>query len=191
MPNKLSNAEIVKMILDGMADNATEEEDLIHLLVENKVSRNVHRKSKESLTLGDRVADKVAKTAGSWAFILCFLSILVLWIVSNAILFTKPFDPFPFILLNLLLSCVAALQAPVIMMSQNRQEEKDRIRNMQPPVSGEEIMEIFGLTPCKEVGLIKDAIKDAILDGIIPNEYEAAKAFALERGRKLGLTSQT
>jgi len=66
-------------------------------------------------------------------------------------------------------------------------EEKDRIRNMQPPVSGEEIMEIFGLAPCKEVGLIKDAIKDAILDGIIPNDAEAAKAFMLERGRKLGL----
>lgn len=66
-------------------------------------------------------------------------------------------------------------------------EEKDRIRNMQPPVSGEEIMEIFGLAPCKEVGLIKDAIKDAILDGIIPNDAEAAREFMLERGRKLGL----
>jgi len=66
-------------------------------------------------------------------------------------------------------------------------EDKDRIRNMQPPVSGEEIMEIFGLSPCKEVGLIKDAIKDAILDGIIPNDAEAARAFMLERARKLGL----
>jgi uncharacterized membrane protein len=65
MPNKPSNAEIVKMILDGMAGDAAEEEDLIHLLIENKVSRNVQRKSKESLTLGERVADKVAKTAGS------------------------------------------------------------------------------------------------------------------------------
>jgi len=66
-------------------------------------------------------------------------------------------------------------------------EEKDRIRNMQPPVSGEEIMEIFGLDPCKEVGLIKDAIKDAILDGIIPNDAEAARAFMMERAGKLGL----
>jgi uncharacterized membrane protein len=128
MPSKPGNAEIVKMILDGMASDEAEEEDLIHLLIENKVSRNVQRKSRESLTLGERVADKVAKTAGSWAFIFSFCGILAIWIISNAILLTKPFDPYPFILLNLFLSCVAALQAPVIMMSQNRQEEKDRIR---------------------------------------------------------------
>ena len=66
-------------------------------------------------------------------------------------------------------------------------EEKDRIRHMQPPVSGEEIMELFGLAPCQEVGLIKDAIKEAILDGVIPNDAEAARAFMLERARKLGL----
>jgi uncharacterized membrane protein len=128
MPNKPGNAEIVKMILEGMADDAAEEEDLIHLLVEHKVSKNVQPRSRESLTLGERVADRVAKTAGSWAFIFSFCGLLAIWIVSNAILLTKPFDPYPFILLNLFLSCIAALQAPVIMMSQNRQEEKDRIR---------------------------------------------------------------
>jgi len=79
------------------------------------------------LTIGQRVADKVASFGGSWTFILSFLSFLLLWIAANVfILSNKGFDPYPFILLNLILSCVAALQAPVIMMSQNRQGEKDR-----------------------------------------------------------------
>lgn len=81
------------------------------------------------LTLGQRVADKVAVFGGSWKFIVTFMCILGLWIIVNSIvLIWKPFDPYPFILLNLILSCIAAIQAPVIMMSQNRQEAKDRLR---------------------------------------------------------------
>ena len=84
---------------------------------------------KNAYTLGQRVADKVAEFGGSWTFIISFAVFLSLWIIANvAFLANKGFDPYPFILLNLILSCIAALQAPVIMMSQNRQEEKDRER---------------------------------------------------------------
>jgi uncharacterized membrane protein len=83
----------------------------------------------EKRTLGQRLADRLAAFGGSWKFILIFMSILFGWIILNSIiLITRRFDPFPFILLNLVLSCLAALQAPVIMMSQNRQEAKDRLR---------------------------------------------------------------
>jgi uncharacterized membrane protein len=81
----------------------------------------------EKTTSGQRIADKVAKFGGSWRFIILFTVILAIWIIFNATLPQKErFDPYPFILMNLVLSCIAALQAPVIMMSQNRQEEKDR-----------------------------------------------------------------
>lgn len=83
----------------------------------------------QDYTFGQRVADKVAEFGGSWTFIISFVVFLTLWIITNVFfLVNKGFDPFPFILLNLILSCIAALQAPVIMMSQNRQEEKDRER---------------------------------------------------------------
>ena len=79
-------------------------------------------------TLGEKSADKVAKVAGSWGFIISFLAILALWMAVNAYAWINAWDPFPFILLNLVLSCLAALQAPVILMSQNRQAQKDRQR---------------------------------------------------------------
>lgn len=84
----------------------------------------------EKLTLGQRISDKVARFGGSWAFIISFFIVLVIWILFNTLApAADNFDPYPFILMNLVLSCIAALQAPIIMMSQNRQEEKDRQRS--------------------------------------------------------------
>ena len=84
----------------------------------------------KKLTLSSRIADKVSSFGGSWRFILLFALFMLLWMIINIYLLTRPFDPFPFILLNLILSTVAAIQAPVIMMSQNRKEEKDRQRSV-------------------------------------------------------------
>ncbi len=97
---------------------------------ENLIVQNLRNPAKEMLTRGQRVSDKVARFGGSWLFIISFLIILTVWIVYNvSVPKGKEFDPYPFILMNLILSCIAALQAPIIMMSQNRQEEKDRKRN--------------------------------------------------------------
>lgn len=101
----------------------------IEQLAATRHVRNVNELHEESRTLGEKISDKMAEFAGSWTFIIIFGSIIILWVLLNSLqLLLKPFDQFPFILLNLLLSCIAALQAPVIMMSQNRQEAKDRIR---------------------------------------------------------------
>ncbi len=97
-----------------------------------RVSKLVHRDILTQMTFGERVADKVAQFGGSWGFIGLFGGILVVWMVVNAwVLARHPFDPYPFILLNLVLSTLAALQAPVIMMSQNRQAHKDRMHAQQ------------------------------------------------------------
>jgi len=111
-------------------DNELGDEQLIHLLLESKVSLNVDAQDEKG-SFGQRAADAVAKFAGSWGFIGSFLGVMLIWIVLNVVLYSiknSAFDPYPFILLNLLLSCVAAVQAPLIMMSQNRQEQKDRAR---------------------------------------------------------------
>ena len=87
------------------------------------------KQAKENLTFGQRAADQIAKFGGSWTFIISFFLVLTIWISFNVYaLHNKGFDPYPFILLNLILSCLASIQAPIIMMSQNRQEEKDRAR---------------------------------------------------------------
>lgn len=105
------------------------EKNVITSLKEDKSIVSIVEDEEESRNLGQRVADKVADFGGSWTFIISFVVFITIWIASNVLIFlNKGFDPYPFILLNLILSCVAALQAPVIMMSQNRQEEKDRNR---------------------------------------------------------------
>ncbi|MBC8143250.1 MAG: DUF1003 domain-containing protein [Armatimonadetes bacterium] len=107
------------------------EQRVIERLTERvHISRNVSQDFEESLTFGQRLADKIAIFGGSWTFIILFLSSLAVWIALNAFVLTrlgKPFDPYPFIFLNLILSMLAALQAPVIMMSQNRYAAKDRV----------------------------------------------------------------
>jgi uncharacterized membrane protein len=96
---------------------------------EEFISENINTEFARRRTLGERVADKMAEFGGSWPFIFAFTIVLAGWIVVNSTaLLTRPFDPYPYILLNLVLSCLAALQAPVIMMSQNRQEARDRLR---------------------------------------------------------------
>ena len=120
------NRQLLQEVLNDIRQDMTDEE-VLNLLSDSKISVSPE-KEKEKYTLGQRAADTIAKFAGSWAFIFSFAGVLVLWMVINAILATKAFDPYPFILLNLVLSCVAAIQAPLIMMSQNRQEEKDRRR---------------------------------------------------------------
>lgn len=93
------------------------------------ISEDTNKEIAEAATIGERIADRLASFGGSWTFLITFGLILCVWITLNSIaLFQKPFDPFPFILLNLVLSCLAAIQAPVIMMSQNRQEARDRLR---------------------------------------------------------------
>ena len=104
--------------------------DVMEAIKNNSIlSENIQDEKEARLTFGQKLADKVAAFGGSWTFIITFFSFILVWISINIwFLTSKPFDPFPFILLNLILSCLAAIQAPIIMMSQNRQEQKDRIR---------------------------------------------------------------
>lgn len=120
------NRKLLKEVLKDIRHDMSDEE-VLNLLADSKISVSPESE-KEKYTLGQRAADGIAKFAGSWAFIFSFTGVLVIWMIVNTLLAAKAFDPYPFILLNLVLSCVAAIQAPLIMMSQNRQEEKDRRR---------------------------------------------------------------
>jgi uncharacterized membrane protein len=98
-------------------------------LLRRRVAQNLNDlQEREVKTLGERMADRLAVGAGSWTFIICFLGLIAVWMAVNAIAWIHHWDPYPFILLNLILSCVAAIQAPIILMSQNREEARDRIR---------------------------------------------------------------
>jgi len=107
-----------------------EQEVLDSMREHELLTRNVDAEFEQNWTFGERLADRIATFGGSWAFLICFGAFLALWIgINTLVLITRPPDPYPFILLNLILSCLAAIQAPIIMMSQNRQEQKDRLRS--------------------------------------------------------------
>lgn len=127
MTNNLQ--EIALRLLKTEYGSLTAREQRVIQAISNRVhvSRSVNREFDEKLTFGQRLADKVASFGGSWPFIIIFAVILTTWIAVNSLLLLRPFDPYPYILLNLFLSMLAAIQAPIIMMSQNRQAAKDRL----------------------------------------------------------------
>jgi uncharacterized membrane protein len=121
---------VAETLEDEKGELSILEKKVMDSLKENEIlSQNINIEYESKLTFGERLADKLADFAGSWTFVSIFAFFLVIWVAINSIvLIFRPFDPYPFILLNLILSCIAAIQAPLIMMSQNRQEDKDRLR---------------------------------------------------------------
>jgi len=124
--------EYVRRLLETeRGELSTLEHQVVKSLSDKEIlSRNVNTEFERQLTVGERWADKVADFGGSWRFVIIFGVVLAVWVaVNSVVLLWRPFDPYPYILLNLILSCLAAIQAPIIMMSQNRQEDKDRLRS--------------------------------------------------------------
>lgn len=128
--HKYRSAHLLKIMEDEKGELTTLEKDVIDKLTDYEtISINIDKEFTTKLKFGERLSDKIASFGGSWRFIVIFAFILFIWIAINSyFLLSGPFDPYPFILLNLILSCLAAIQAPVIMMSQNRQESRDRKR---------------------------------------------------------------
>lgn len=123
--NKNNKKKIIEELLHE-SDMEMTDEELIGEILSTKVTENYEKT--EKVSFGQKAADAVARFAGSWAFIFSFVAIMIIWMILNVILAANAFDAYPFILLNLVLSCIAAIQAPLIMMSQNRQESIDRRR---------------------------------------------------------------
>jgi uncharacterized membrane protein len=128
--NRYRAAHVARLLEKEKGELSAIEQEVVRSLGEQElVSENLNAAYDETITFGERLSDGLASFGGSWRFLIIFGGILVCWIAVNSVaLLAKPFDPFPYILLNLVLSCLAAIQAPVIMMSQNRQEDKDRLR---------------------------------------------------------------
>jgi uncharacterized membrane protein len=126
---RVDRRETARQLLQKELDQLPPEERSVveRFISRRQVARNVVREFHQTRGLGERVADKVAAVGGSWKFIICFGVVLVIWMLVNSFVLAKAFDPYPFILLNLVLSCLAAVQAPIIMMSQNRQAAVDRL----------------------------------------------------------------
>lgn len=125
----LRNEHIEKSLLKEKGELSSLDKEVLESLEKQKiVTENINEQFAHELTFGEKISDKIAQCGGSWSFILSFIALIFIWTVSNAVWFTNPLDPFPFILLNLILSCIAAIQAPVIMMSQNRQAARDRLQ---------------------------------------------------------------
>ena len=120
--------KLVKQLLNRDFD-VTDEDEVIEMLLDNPTAIDSDKEEDERRTMGDKLADKVTEIAGSWGFIVGFCIFLIVWMIINTIMIVK-FDEYPFILLNLILSCIAALQAPIIMMSQNRAAKKDSLRSL-------------------------------------------------------------
>ncbi len=124
----MDKREIVKKLVNQKLDEKDREE-LLEMVVNSSISVDIDKEQEENITFGEKMADKISAVAGSWWFILIFLIFLIIWIVLNVYILKDKIDPYPFILLNLLLSCITAVQAPIIMMSQNRDAKKDSMRN--------------------------------------------------------------
>lgn len=127
MENKKAKKEIVEMLLKKKLDTV-DEADLINMLIDEPIAIDVDKQEDATRTFGDKLADKLTEIAGSWKFIIGMIIFLLSWILLNLFVIDNA-DPYPFILLNLILSCIAALQAPIIMMSQNREAKKDSLRS--------------------------------------------------------------
>jgi len=131
--NKYRKLYMATLLKDEVGELSKIDVEVLDSISKNELlSKDIESDLDENITFGNRLSDKIAEFGGSWSFIISFFTLLFIWILINLAFFvSQPFDPYPFILLNLILSCIASIQAPLIMMSQNRKESKDRQRSIQ------------------------------------------------------------